>query len=530
MTHRPVLFPAFLLIALHYFPIGVFAQSQNLPLDHWAYTFLDRLQTRGLYVSEDFDTRPYSREAIGEIIRQIDQKVEQNPHLLSRVEWQLFDQLKGEFYEELQRLDRKIAIKKSEYEPHLFVWRDEDIIVRGDGLFGVQKKFESKQEVDSGIASSLTYLGLGLRVDIKQSLAIYAEERSFFTGDTDSLTGNVYNPTVGLPVTLEGGDVAISDKAIGYAVFRLPWLDLEAGRDIVEWGPGFRGNLILSRNSDVYDLFKFDFRFKKFKFESFHAFLNSGLGSKYLAGRRIEIRPWKSLQMAISETVVYGRRSIEFMYINPFIPINVAERHLGDKDNNTISFDFTYFTPYNFKLYGEIFLDDFSFHKNLFNNFGNKWAVMLGGYWVNPLGLQDTDFRFELVRIEPFVYTHFDSINTYINYNNVIGHWLGPNADDWYFELAHQFHRDWRVTISWEQRRRGESNIFNGQKPPDNRKKFLSGVVERVRFYGLSLRWQIRRDFFLDLNYNFLQSRNLRHLPGYHQNNHRLQIQLMVNY
>ena len=45
--------------------LGLFSQlrsqSQNLPLDHWAYRFLDRLETKGLYVSEDFDTQPYSR-------------------------------------------------------------------------------------------------------------------------------------------------------------------------------------------------------------------------------------------------------------------------------------------------------------------------------------------------------------------------------------------------------------------------------------------------------------------------------------
>jgi hypothetical protein len=511
-------------------PTSLWSQSQNLPLEHWAYSFLDRLQTKGLYISEDFDTRPYSREAIAEIILQINKQVEENPALLSYAEWQLFEQLKGEFYEKLQTLSQKIEIREKDYEPHLFTWRNEDIIVRGDGLLGQQNKFESRREVNPAIPTSLTTIGFALRVDIKKSLAIFAEERTFFSGDTDSISTSVYNPSAGLPVTLEGGDVAVSDKAIGYAVFRLPWLDIEAGRDLVEWGPGFRGNLILSRNSDVYDLFKFDFRFKKFKFESFHAFLNSGIGRKYLVGRRIEVRPLRSLQLAISETAVYGNRSIEFLYINPFIPINVAERHLGDKDNNAISFDFTYFSKRNIKIYGEVLLDDFSIQKNWFNDFGNKWAVMLGGYWVDPLGLKNTDFRFELVRIEPFVYTHFDSINTYINYNNILGHWLGPNADSWYFEIAHQPHRNWKFGISWEQRRRGEGDIYNGVRPPGDQKHFLSGIVERNRFYTLFGRWQIRRDVFLKVTYNYVQSKNLRRQKGLNQSNHRLLLEFSLNY
>ncbi|MFQ5823472.1 MAG: capsule assembly Wzi family protein [bacterium] len=510
-------------------PSLLWSQSQNLPLDHWAYTFLDRLETKGLYISEDFDTRPYSREAIAEIILQINKNVQKNPSLLSSVEWGLFEQLKGEFYEELNSSHNSIDIRKKEYEPHLLTWRNEEIIVRGDGLLGHQNKFESRKEVDSSIPKSMSFLGFALRVDLKKSLAIFAEERTFFSGDTDSLSGNVFNPSLSLPITLEGGDVAITDKAIGYAVARLPWLDIEGGRDLVEWGPGIRGNFSLSRNSDVYDLFKFDFRYKKFKFESFHAFLNSD-STKYLAGRRIEVRPFRNFQFAISETVVYGNRSIEFLYVNPFIPINVAERHLGDKDNNTISFDFTIFMKKRIKFYSEIFLDDFSFHKNLFNNYGNKWAVLVGGYWIDPFGVKNTDLRFELLRIQPFVYTHRISINTYTNYNNIIGHWLGPNADDWYFEISHQPHRNLRFGIFWEQRRRGDNDINRGTPPADGKIHFLDGVVERNRFYGILVQWQIRRDIFLSAIYNFIQSKNLRHQESLNQNNHRLLLQFSLNY
>ncbi|MFQ5864253.1 MAG: capsule assembly Wzi family protein [bacterium] len=510
-------------------PSFLWSQSQNLPVDHWAYSFLDRLQTKGLYISEDFDTRPYSREAIAEIISQINKNLQTDPSLLSSVEWELFEQLKGEFHEELNNSNHDIDIRRKEYEPHLFTWRNEDIIVRGDGLLGHQNKFESKQEVDASFPKSLSFIGFGLRVDIKKSLAIFAEERTFFLSDTDSLSGSVFNPSLGLPITLEGGGVAISDKAIGYAVARLPWLDIEGGRDLVEWGPGFRGNLILSRNSDVYDLFKFIFRYKKFKFESFHAFLNSD-STKYLVGRRIEVRPLRNFQFAISETVVYGNRSIEFLYVNPFIPINLAERHLGDNDNNTISFDFTVFIKRKIKFYSELFLDDFSFHKNLFHSFGNKWAVLVGGYWVDPFGVKNTDFRFELIRIQPFVYSHRNSINTYSNYNNVMGHWLGPDSDDWYFEITHRPHRNLRFGISWEQRRRGETDINQGTPPEDGKIHFLDGVVERNRYYGIFGQWQIRRDFLLNVIYNFIQSKNLQRQHGLSQNNHRLLLQLSLNY
>jgi hypothetical protein len=507
------------------------AQSQNLGVDHWAYPFLDRLETRGLFASETFSARPFSREAVGQILVQINKKIENDSSLLSEVERRLFQQLKGEFYEEVERADSTIVIAKKDRERHLFTWRSKDVDVRGDGLLGNQTKLESNREVDNTVANSVSYVGLSLRVDIKKSLAIFAEERTFFLSETDSFSNTIFNPGLGLPVTSEALiDVAVTDNISAYVSFRTPWLDILAGRDLIDWGPGYRGNLLLSGNSNYYDLFKFMFRFQKFNFESFHGFLNSDR-AKYLAGHRLEIRLFRSFYFAVSETVVYGDRDVEFLYFNPFVPIMSAERHLGNQDNNMISFDATLLLKNRLQLYGQILLDDFSFAKNIFHNFVNKWGVLAGGLWVDPFGMKDAEFRFELARIQPFVYTHFKEINTYTNYNNVIGHWLGPDSDDLYFELAKQAHKNLRLAVSWEQRRRGEGNdLTNNEPPANNRINFLSGVVERNRYYGFSAQWQFIRDGFFGVSYHYIQSKNLQRREHLDQNNHRLFINFSLNY
>lgn len=524
-----------LLLLLFSLSLGLFSQlrsqSQNLPLDHWAYRFLDRLETKGLYISEDFDTRPYARQAIAEIILQVHENVQRSPDVLSSVETALFEQLKGEFFEELQKTARAISIQEREYEPHLLTFRDDGVLIHGDFLVSQQFKVETKQDVDASIPKSITSLGYAFRLRIKESLAVYADGRTFVLSDIDSLANTTFNPSLGLPVTQRAlVGVTITDNTSAYAVFRLPWLDLEAGRDLVEWGPGYRGSLILSRNSNFYDLFKLTFRFRKFKFEYIHAFLNAD-HSKYLAGHRLEIRPLKNFQFALNETVIYGNRDVEFLYLNPFAPIIVSERHLGNQDNNMISVDATFFLPkHRAKIYLEMLFDDFSLADNLFTEFVNKWGVMLGGYWVDPFGARDTDFRFELVRIQPLVYSHTNPTNTYSNYNNVLGHWLGPDADDWYFELGRQLHKNLRVSLSWEQRRRANNDISQGMRPLDSKIHFLDGEVERSRFYALSMQWQIRRDLFGNIRYNFIQSRNLWREAGLDQNNQRLFLELSLNY
>lgn len=507
------------------------SQSQNLPVDHWAYVFLQRLETRGLYISEDFDTRPYSREAITEIILQINEKVQSDANLLSKVEWGLFEQLKGEFHEALNNSTRQIEVREAENEPHIYSWRNKDIVVHFDGLLGQQLKFETRRKVDPAIPKSVSSWGLRFRANLKQSLAIFAEGRSFILGGADTLANTVFNPSLGLPVTRKAlVDVTTTDNATGYIVLRLPWLDLEVGRDLVEWGPGFRGSLILSRNANYYDLVKFTFRYERFKFEHIHAFLNADR-SKYLAGHRLEIRPFENFQFALNETVVYGDRSVEFLYFNPFTPIIVAERHLGDQDNNMVSVDATLFLrKYRMQLYGEILFDDFSLAKDVFNSFGNKWGVLFGAYWVNPFGLADSDFHFEFVRLQPFVYSHKFSRNTYSNYNNSLGHWLGPDADDLYFELARHLHRNLRLGISWEQRRRGQNDLNQGTPPEDRKAGFLKGTVERVRSLGLWGRWQVHRDIFFAVTYHLIGAKNLQQEQGRNQTNQRIVLSLSVDY
>ncbi|MFQ5637362.1 MAG: capsule assembly Wzi family protein [bacterium] len=506
------------------------SQTQNLPVDHWAYGFLERLETRGLYISRDFDTRPYSREAVAGIILQIDRRVRSEPGLLSHVEQELFEQLKGEFHEELELSGDEVAIRENEYEPHIYQSQSKDIKVRFDGLISEQAKFETKRKVDRTIPNSIFSVGLRFRANIKKSLAIFAESRSFVLSGADSIGNTVYNPALGLPVTKKALiDITVTDNATSYVVFRLPWLNLEAGRDLVEWGPGFRGNLLLSRNSNYYDMFKFTFRYQKFKFEHFHAFLNSD-STKYLAAHRLEIRLWKHFQVALNESVVYGERHVEFLYFNPFVPFIISERHLGDQDNNMISLDATLFlTKANVQLYSEMLFDDFSFAKDLFGSFGNKWGVLLGGFWVDPLGLSNSGFRFEFVRLQPFVYSHKFSRNTYSNYNNTLGHWLGPDADDIYLELSFQPHKNLRLRTSWEQSRKGRNDITEGS-PPERPIQFLEGVVERIRLWGLVGTWQIHRDIFLNLTYHLVQAKNLQRKDGINQTNHRLFVNLSFDY
>ncbi len=507
----------------------IFAQSANVPIEHWVYRFVDRLETKGLFMRAEFHTRPFPRLAVAKMLQQA-AKVEQAGQLTFE-EVGLLRQLEGEFHDELAELDPGFQLEKVEPERHLYALRTDDLRFLFDGFIDQRFRFNSKKRIERGVSKSSTSWGVQARVKLHNSMVIDVEGRGFILSDIDSLSNTAFDPSAGLPVTEKAlVDITVTDNVRSVLKFNLPWFDLELGRDLLEWGPGFRGNLLVSRNSNYYDLIKTTFRYKKIRLIYAHTFLNSNR-SKYLVAHRLEFQPVENLLISVSESVVYGGRDVEPLYLNPFVPMIISERHLGNQDNNLMAFDGSYYLRnLRMKLYGEILFDDFSFAKDIFRSWGNKWGILLGGYWVDPFGIQNTDFRVEAVRLQPFVYSHRKLQNTYSNYNNAIGHWLGPDADDLYFGLEHRLHKNLKVGISWEQRRRAQNDFTKGARPVDGRIKFLDGVVEKNRFYGVILEWQVLRDLFVNANYNFIQTQNLHRKEGNSQKSHRLLLNIGLNY
>ena len=71
-----------------------FTQSVNVPLSHWVYRFLDRLETRGIFNDISTKSYPLSRTDVAEILADINKHKTE----LSKTESAIFEQLKGEFY------------------------------------------------------------------------------------------------------------------------------------------------------------------------------------------------------------------------------------------------------------------------------------------------------------------------------------------------------------------------------------------------------------------------------------------------
>ncbi len=504
-----------------------FSQSVNVPLNHWAYDFLERLETRGAFRSLLLRARPISRNDLANILVIIEKTTQQKKIGLSKSESDLLEQLKGEFYEELNEFS--IVTNSSLHERHLLKWEENSNKFKIDLDFGQRFEINRDDQFDSTKRISNTTAGGIIRGKLKNSLAFYLHFRNTLVKG-ENIERENFNPDQGMPVVI-AGENAFRDNASAYFVWKLPWFELETGRDQAQWGPGYQGSLMLSRFNPLFDMLKIRAGFNRFYFTSLHGKLNSSLGTKYLAAHRLEFRALPWLYLAGSESIVYGNREIEPQYLNPIMPYQVAEHHLGDKDNNTMAFELTMFPYPDHKIYGELFLDDFTSSENPFTYFGNKFAFLAGHFWTNPLGISNTGFRTEYTRIEPWVYTHYKPINVYQHYNQNIGHWLEPNSDQLFLEFKSQLNRDLNVKFQAERIRHGEGDINTPHKKEDGMKKeFLSGVVETRWRFGIDITDQIIRDFFLTLQYNFLDTRNLNQIAGKNSRDSQVIFQLFANW
>ncbi len=505
----------------------LYAQSVNVPLEHWVYDFVDRMQARGMVRNLVLGSRPYSRDDIAEMLAEIEGNVQTGKGSLSATESSVFEQLKGEFHEELAPMN--VSSDPRWHERHITTWTEGDHRILGDAIF--QQSFDGKWggQVDPAEHVSQTTMGGSFRGRWKDTFGFFAYATNKLTKGDDTVQES-FDPSRGMPVTISGQN-AYSDDAAAYLVWKLPWFRMEFGRDQAQWGPGVRGSLMMSSQNPRFDMLRLKVQFRRFRFTSIHGKLSSGLGSKYFAAHRLEITilPW--LIVSGSESVVYGNRGIELAYLNPIMPYHVAEHHLGDKDNNAMGLDVVTFPRRNHKVYFELFLDDFTTAENPFTYYGNKFAFLTGWRWVAPLGIADADLQLEYARVEPYVYTHKDSINVYTNYDRSIGHWLGPNSDDLYLRGNYWLCRDFKCAIVAERIRRGEGNIDTPHDISEGtQKRFLSGTVETRWLWGLEMRLQVFKDAFLAFHYYTIDTRNAKRIRGQRTKDHHVFLQFMVNY
>ncbi len=537
----------FIFFSIH----SLFSQSVYVPLNHRVYRFIERFEAKGILKNDLMGTKPLTRLHVGELLYGIHRSQAQGT-ALSKVDSDFLTFYEQEFREEIESIDPGSKIEQPEVPewfgnirsgmlPGIIYENGRNLLeIKSDkfNLFADIIAFQDNAVTDIDSLDSFDEVyqytaGVRLRGSIGERLGFFIDARN------TKEWGNRFYPE-GNSMTAPGlGWVSnrithqFHDETIAYIIFRLSNFEFELGKNLNNWGPRFRGGLLLSNNATSYDLLKVKTKIWRLTFSHLFGSLVQfpriveqefeGLGGKkrfskkYIAAHRLEINVFDGINLGLQESVVYGQREIELAYLNPVMFLRSAEHFLGDQDNALMGADITINLIDGWKWYGELLMDDIFISRLGTKWWGNKFGYVAGTLWEDPLGATNTSLRLEYTRIKPFVYTHRFPINVYKQYNTGLGHVLEPNSDELYLAFNQQINRKLVYSAEYVYARHGKSDngrIVGGNidEPFPNENDefigFLEGSVEKLNWLRLKLSYEIFRNLFLSTEYEIRSGSN----------------------
>lgn len=521
----------YLLIASKLYP-----QSTYVPLNHWVYDFLERLETKHVIQGVLNGTKPLSRMEIAEYLAEVHRKFKQG-YRIKKVEQDQLNFLNIEFNEELKglighltpyqtrinRIRNNKIIKKLfpkifyQNDRNLFSWSEAQFQIFVDPILYYHRVYNNTDSLDYTEKDFQCSSGFRIRGNVGDRLGFLIDVRDSKEWGTKTYRiGNYTLPRLGF-VRATSPDFIYHDETVAYLKLGFEHVQLIYGKFSNYWGIGYTGSLILSDYATSYDQFKLEFIYKKFKLTSLYAYLidyeeheqDILQEKKYLAAHRLEFALWRWLSLGFSETVVFKGRSFEPAYLNPIMFFRSAEHYLGSPDNMMMGIDIKCNLIKNTKFYSELLIDDITTTKLGTDWYGNKLGYLAGIFWVDPLQVQNTDLRIEYARIQPYVYSHHNSLS-YKHYDSLIGHRIGPNSDDLYVELNYRFSRCAKLTFFSEFWRHGanlvDKNVGGDIDQPhisgdDLYVSFLDGNIEKKKNFGVKFSYEVWRNVYIQVKY-----------------------------
>ncbi|MCL2479886.1 MAG: hypothetical protein FWF22_10310, partial [Treponema sp.] len=220
----------------------------------------------------------------------------------------------------------------------------------------------------------------------------------------------------------------------------------QAGISRASYGPFFDNGIVLGPQSPRAGHFSFAFIQPIWSYEVLYETITASndFGSGIYPGKSLvihtlNVRPFKSLELGITQTLVWGGRT-ELLYLVPFTYL-FGSQAIVDFDDNSLAGLYFRWQPINtFLVKGQVYVDDLSFNGLFTGDMKIKAAGELGLSWA-PVKSYLSRLDFDYTAIMPYTYTHWplpdstiytDDNPNYLNYTHLgknIGPDLEPNSD-----------------------------------------------------------------------------------------------------
>ncbi|MGB3543207.1 hypothetical protein [Rubrivirga sp.] len=232
--------------------------------------------------------------------------------------------------------------------------------------------------------------------------------------------------------------------AEGVVGYRDRFIEARFGRDRNRWGAS-RGTLFLSDYSAPYDHLQLRAQAGPVTYASTFARFTTPdrdargrdvvLPSKYGAFHRFALEIGR-VELEAFEAVIFhddtmnaNRRGFELGYLNPVIFYRSVESELGSGDNALIGLGASARPIDGARVYGQLLIDEFRAQDFGTDAWTNKFGALAGFHTVD-LGVSGLEARGEYAWLRPHLYGHRTVSSAYVHYGDVVGHPVGPNADD----------------------------------------------------------------------------------------------------
>lgn len=452
------------------------AQVENVPVSHPVYNYLLRAETKGFLPNFSLSELPLQRK---EIVKALI-LVRKNEINLSKADLEILKRYEIEFEIE-HRNNAVIFFSESDTNQLLFKriltndekffyhFKDSSHSVSVIPLGSVEEIFSSSQSLNDGELRNVTLGNLGIRLygTLGNVLGYYlqATNGAVLTGDRDLA---LENPKLRQNIKFKelNSDFDFSESHVTY---NNDWFYATIGRETRLVGAGISHRVFHSDNAPPIDAVTVGVKLDKFHYSFTHGSLlayyqdstkigfNAIMPSKFLATHRFAIRPYWG-EISLWENIIYTKRGFDIAYLNPLSFMKSLEHALRDRDNSMMGLDATVRPFDGFQIKGSFLLDDIIFSEIGKNFWSNKYAWNIA--MITSLKIP-FDIGLEYARVEPYTYTHFDSLNAMTNDNYLFGGSLQPNSDETSILIRYWWGNRYPISFKLSYMRHGE-NIYDG--------------------------------------------------------------------
>lgn len=241
-----------------------------------------------------------------------------------------------------------------------------------------------------------------------------------------------------------------------------------------------------------------------------------GYPNKFVALHHLSMNIGRKLNIGFFESVIFspddsvGTDHFRLEYLNPVIFYRAIEQQNGSSDNVLLGLDFKWNALRGFSLYGQFLLDELVINNIREGNgwWANKFAVQLGGKYVDAFGLPNLDLQGEINLIRPYTYSHHTQYGNYSSYKQPIAHPLGANLKELVGILRYQplprLHVTGKLVFTDVGRDIGDvnwgSNVLKNNRTREQEygNTVSQGVSNQILFGSFTGSWQVKHNLFAD--------------------------------